>query len=160
MKGFLDKGLETIDCDYNDYIRFIDFSYESIITEELEEVNRILKEYNLNPVKDVDYLSEGEKDIICLHNMLKNSKIIVIDNFGIHWDFDTILFIFEKVKKLDIQTIMFTHRSELISNELLRPDCYFLLENGKLTTFSNRTDKALRYEHNLEKLFRAGSFKE
>ncbi|MEH7112248.1 hypothetical protein V7124_07675, partial [Neobacillus niacini] len=45
-----------------------------------------------------------------------------------------------------------------IDNNILRPDCYFKLHNHTLTSFSNLTVKELRKAHNLEKMYRAGSF--
>ena len=59
-----------------------------------------------------------------------------------------------------MQTILTSHNTYLANNELLRPDCYFMLNKGKLTSFSDSTDRELREGHNLEKMLRQGEFNE
>lgn len=60
----------------------------------------------------------------------------------------------------DFTVILHTHNTALISNDLLRPDCYFVWdsETEKAVPFHRLTDKELRKEHNLEKMYRAGAF--
>ena len=45
-----------------------------------------------------------------------------------------------------------------MSNDLLRPDSYFLLENNKIQAISDLTEKELRQAHNLQKMYKAGAF--
>ena len=61
-------------------------------------------------------------------------------------------------EKKNIQTVLTSHNTYLISNELMRPDCYFMLNNGKVNSFADRTMKTIRQAHNLEKMFRNGFF--
>ena len=35
----------------------------------------------------------------------------------------------------------------LISNELMRPDCYMILKNGHITNFADKTNKTIRQAH-------------
>jgi hypothetical protein len=58
----------------------------------------------------------------------------------------------------NVQAVFTTHNSYLASNAVLRPDCYFVLANGKLTSFVDSTDRELREGHNLEKMLRNGEF--
>ena len=51
-----------------------------------------------------------------------------------------------------------THNTDLMSNDLLRPDCYFLLENNGIKAISELTEKELRQAHNLQKMYKAGAF--
>ena len=62
------------------------------------------------------------------------------------------------LKNETIQAIFTTHNSFLASNDLLRPDCYFVLEHGELRSFADSTDRELREGHNLEKMLRSGEF--
>lgn len=48
--------------------------------------------------------------------------------------------------------------TDLMSNDLLRPDCYFLLHDNKITTLSKLTDKEIRKAHNLQKMYKVGVF--
>ena len=47
-----------------------------------------------------------------------------------------------------------------MTNDLLRPDCNFILTNGLIKPLSACTDKELRFGHNIEKIYRAGGFYE
>lgn len=47
-----------------------------------------------------------------------------------------------------------------MSNELLRPDCYFIVQNNQIKNLSSLTTKELRMAHNLGKMYKAGAFDE
>ncbi len=85
-------------------------------------------------------------------------KLIFIDEFDAFYHFELSKNIVEILKELDIQVILTTHNTSLITNELLRPDCYFLINNHKIGSLSNLTTKELREAHNIEKMYKAGSF--
>ena len=42
----------------------------------------------------------------------------------------------------------------------MRPDCYFILTEHRLTSLINATRRELREGHNLEKLYMSGEFNE
>jgi AAA15 family ATPase/GTPase len=69
-------------------------------------------------------------------------------------------FVIEKLKKLPIQVILTTHNTSLMTNELMRPDCCFLMYKDRVLPLSKRTDKELRFAHNIEKMYKAGTFNE
>ena len=47
----------------------------------------------------------------------------------------------------------------MIDNEILRPDCYFVLnDKGKIKQFSEITDKKIEEYHNIEKMYRTEVF--
>ena len=64
------------------------------------------------------------------------------------------------------QTILTTHNTSLLSNQLSRPDCSFIMsrrndkkgESIKIANLSNLTEREIRKVHNLEKMYRAGAF--
>lgn len=59
----------------------------------------------------------------------------------------------------DCQTICSTHNTSLVKNDVMRPDCVFLLSDDKtLASLSDRTSRELRQGHNIEKLYRNGEF--
>ena len=45
-----------------------------------------------------------------------------------------------------------------MTNDLMRPDCYFLMDNRKILPLSECTEKELREAHNIEKIYKAGAF--
>jgi hypothetical protein len=53
---------------------------------------------------------------------------------------------------------MTTHDTFLLTNDLLRPDCFFIIRDNKIDAICNMTEKELRFGHNLEKLYRGGTF--
>lgn len=46
---------------------------------------------------------------------------------------------------------MTTHNTSILTNDLLRPDCYFLMKKDIIRSLSKRTSKELREAHNIEK---------
>ncbi len=51
-----------------------------------------------------------------------------------------------------------THNTDLMSNDLLRPDCYFIIQDNTVKSISQSTEKELRQAHNLQKMYKAGAF--
>ena len=62
------------------------------------------------------------------------------------------------VSQLKCQVIGASNNTLLISNDYLRPDCYFNLVNSKPYAFNTLTSKDLRKAHNLERIYRALGF--
>jgi len=62
------------------------------------------------------------------------------------------------ISQISAQCIFVTHNTGLASNDFLRPDCCFIMEDGKLSSFASLTDKDIRRGHNLEKMLREGEF--
>lgn len=58
------------------------------------------------------------------------------------------------------QTVLTTHNTYLMQNKLTRPDCCYLLTDGKVTNLYDATDKEIREGHNLEKMYINGAFTE
>jgi len=89
----------------------------------------------------------------------KKASFIFIDEFDAFYHQDVSETIVEMLKEItDTQVILTTHNTSNISNDLLRPDCYFLMDTDKIVSLDRRTDKELREVHNIEKMYRAGSF--
>ena len=86
-------------------------------------------------------------------------KFIFIDEFDAFYHHDVSRLIIEKLKEVtDTQIILTTHNTAIISNDLLRPDCYFLMHTDKIQSLSKSTPQELRKAHNIEKMYRAGAF--
>ena len=102
--------------------------------------------------------------IMCrMYTWLRRSRerdaLMFSDDFDDMFDYRTaekaIRWIISQVKA---QCIFVTHNTGLASNDFLRPDCCFILDNGQLGSFSSLTDKDIRRGHNLEKMLREGEF--
>src|SRR5690554_5085946 len=90
---------------------------------------------------------------------LKDATFVFIDEFDVF--FHTFLaqdIFLELSKNIDSQLLITTHNTDLLSNQLLRPDCYFIISQGKIKSLPNCTERELREGHNLEKMYKAGEF--
>nr|DAQ34522.1 MAG TPA: AAA domain protein [Caudoviricetes sp.] len=91
----------------------------------------------------------------------QNLSFLWIDEFDAFYHYELaekIVMILEE--KINCQVVLTSHNTNLLSNKIMRPDCYFILANGKLTSIVNATDRELREGHNLEKLYINGEFDE
>ncbi|MGS0973547.1 MAG: AAA family ATPase [Candidatus Izemoplasmataceae bacterium] len=91
----------------------------------------------------------------------KDIPFIFIDEFDafFHYELAETL-IRELSKQKDIQIIFTSHNTSLLKNSILRPDCYFTIQDNNLTSFVNKTEREIREAHNLEKLYRQGEFRD
>ena len=55
------------------------------------------------------------------------------------------------------QTVFTTHNTSIMTNDLLRPDCYFIMSDQVVKPMYQFTQKELRKAHNLERMYRAGA---
>ncbi|MCD7855036.1 MAG: AAA family ATPase [Clostridiales bacterium] len=89
----------------------------------------------------------------------KDVSLMFIDEFDAFYHFElaeSIVSILEKMK--NTQVILTSHNTNLLTNKIMRPDCYFILTKDKLTALANATTRELREGHNLEKLYMSGEF--
>lgn len=85
-------------------------------------------------------------------------SFLFIDEFDAFYHHELSALIIRKLKEIGIQFILTTHNTSVISNDLLRPDCYFLMHKDSIKPLSKCTSKELREAHNIEKMYKAGSF--
>lgn len=147
-----------------------DFFTEAGFEEELVHSNRSGKErlyfkYDENLVSFNDARSTGMNSLLLVYYWLKDVQnkekapsFICIDEFDAFYHFALSRFVVRKLKKCQSQVLLTTHNTALFSNDLLRPDCYFICSKDKIVNASNATPKELRQGHNLEKLYRGGTF--
>lgn len=76
-----------------------------------------------------------------------------IDEFDAFYHHALASTIVEKIITLQAQTILTTHNTGVMNNDLLRPDCYFVLDKT-ISPITALTEKELRKAHNLEKIYK------
>ena len=91
---------------------------------------------------------------------MENLSFVFIDEFDAFYHYELSEAVVRKLLKMDAQVIFTSHNTDLLSNDLLRPDCYFELRDNQIKSFSDRTPKALRQAHNIQKMYKAGAFNE
>lgn len=89
---------------------------------------------------------------------VRHASFIYLDEFDAYYHHELAENIIEMIKQMNnTQSIFTTHNTNLLTNNIMRPDCYFILSE-KLIAFCDATQRELRQGHNLEKLYKAGEF--
>ena len=107
--------------------------------------------------------SSGTAALTTVFYWLKQEQkptFVFIDEFDAFYHFE----LAEKVVKLlvsqEFQSVLTTHNTDLMTNALLRPDCYLLMTKDHITALPDATQRELRQGHSLEQLYRHGEFDE
>ncbi len=83
---------------------------------------------------------------------------LVIDEFDAFYHHRLSKLIVKKLLESKVQFILTSHNVAIMTNDLLRPDCYFSMNKEKIVSFANLTEKDLRQAHNLEKMYKGRMF--
>ena len=106
--------------------------------------------------------SNGTKALYTFFYWMKTAtdvSLMFIDEFDAFYHYELAEVIVKLLEQMpSSQTILTSHNTNLLSNRIMRPDCYFILSENKLTSFANATRRELREGHNLEKLYMSGEF--
>lgn len=89
---------------------------------------------------------------------MEKAPFVFIDEFDAFYHHELSYAICQRLFAGDNQLFLTTHDTFLLSNDLLRPDCFFILKDNTIKALCDLTDKELRQGHNLEKLYRGGTF--
>ena len=129
--------------------------------------NKVLQSvYGSDNVKvSVPFLSiasTGTKALELLFFWMKRfdkASFVFIDEFDAFYHFKLSFEVCKRLFQMDkCQVFLSSHNTYLMTNDLLRPDCNFVLSNGIIKPLVDCTDKELRFGHNIEKLYRGGTF--
>ncbi|MGL5383270.1 MAG: AAA family ATPase [Culicoidibacterales bacterium] len=108
--------------------------------------------------------STGTKSLALIYFwvlQLNEASFVFIDEFDAFYHFELAETIVKELIKHQCQIIFTTHNNNLITNSFLRPDCLYILDKKKnLKPISMRTEKNLKKVHNLQKMYKAGTFNE
>lgn len=151
----------------------------------VEDYSRFLEEFGIKNKICVDERADGRKGMFAVH---ENSNIdwfptassgtlsLTSLYFALNCPKDAVTFLWldefdafynyelsEKVinylsKEKDYQVVCASHNTGVLSNRILRPDCYFILSDERMVSLPNATTRELREGHNLEKLYQGGEF--
>ena len=89
---------------------------------------------------------------------IDKASLIFIDEFDAFYHYELAFKVCKKLFEYGCQIFMTSHNTYLMTNDLLRPDCNFILNNNLIKPLCDCTDKELRWGHNIEKLYRGGTF--
>lgn len=187
MLRFVSKMLWFRSLDDNRYIGYkskssdyYDFIFEGNMKDELEDfLHQAGLQENLTVRTDADgkkrlyfdgrvplpffrVASSGTKALYTFFYWSKTASdvsLMFIDEFDAFYHYE----LAEAIVKLletwtGAQILLTSHNTNLLSNRIMRPDCYFILSDNRLTSFANATKRELRAGHNLEKLYMSDEF--
>jgi AAA15 family ATPase/GTPase len=150
----------------NDFQKFLNHFgvQENLIVVDLPIGEKMLCFNHKKPIPFIGNCSSGTISLIRLYSWYKrteNESFLYMDEFDAFYHYE----LSERVIKLfselqHCQTIVTSHNTNLLSNKIMRPDCFFILTKEKLVSIINATDRELREGHNLEKLYKSGEFGE
>ena len=89
---------------------------------------------------------------------MEDTTFVFIDEFDAFYHFKLSFEVCKRLFALPCQVFTSSHNTYLMTNDLLRPDCNFIVNNNKIKPLCDCTDKELRFGHNIEKLFRGNTF--
>ena len=164
---------------FNDWVKFViennlvkeleEFLQDAGINESLEIKSNIDGSKSLYYVHKEQYLpfavsSSGTKALVLFfvwYKQFEDVSFVIIDEFDAFYHYAlserVVRILMEKVQA---QVLLTSHNTNLLSNRIMRPDCYFILNKSGLKSFANATKRELREGNNLEKLFIGGEFGE
>lgn len=169
--GFKSKSNDYFDFIFEDknLIEFEEFLKKAGINETLigkKDVDGVRRLYfnTKIPLPFFKVASSGTKALYTFFYWYKTAKdvsFMYIDEFDAFYHYELSEVIVKILQTmLNTQVVLTSHNTNLLSNRIMRPDCFFILSNGRITSFASATDRELREGHNLEKLYMSGEFNE
>jgi hypothetical protein len=133
-----------------------------LIAADVNGGQRLYCRYNGTEVPFMSVASTGTRSLTFFYHwyiMMSEASLVFIDEFDAFYHFELAERIVSMIRDLEgPQVFLTTHNTDLMSNDLLRPDAYFYLRNGSMDSLDRISEKELRSAHNLQKMFKAGSF--
>ena len=118
-------------------------------------------EIGSNTIPFLTIASTGTKALELLYVWIKRmsaASFVFIDEFDAFYHFKLSFEVCKQLFNMDCQVFTSSHNTYLMTNDLLRPDCNFILQNNKIKPLHACTEKELRFGHNIEKIYRANAF--
>lgn len=166
------KGVESISDsivkknklqDFEEFLNNLDIPCEL----KSREVNGQFEIFNVFENGEANFYSTastGTKSLALYYYWLINAddaSLIFMDEFDAYYHFElSEQIVKETLARKNAQILFTSHNTNLMTNDIFRPDCLFIMQQNCIKSMSNLTDKELRKAHNLQKMYRAGAFNE
>lgn len=164
------NGIEADIIEKNNVSNFEEFLNDAGIKCKLtivkgEDKTYLALDFNGKKIGFFDVASQGTKSLALFYYwyqrlVTSNSKVtfLFVDEFDAFYHYSLSILIIKMLKDITAQVVVTTHNTSVMTNDLLRPDCYFFIDGSGVHSLSNSTAKELREAHNIEKMYRAGAF--
>lgn len=158
-KGIIERGKLK---EFEEFLRKAGLDY-NLVEKDVDGQKAIFCKFGEREVNFYSIASRGTCTLALFYYWLidlDKVSLVCIDEFDAFYHNDLARAVVKEVLNKNVQAIITTHNTSIMDNDLLRPDCYFNIKEGKINSFSNITKKELRKAHNIEKMYRAGAFNE
>lgn len=123
----------------------------------------ILIDYNNEKIEFFSSISTGTGSLTLFYYWIKkcekNLKFLYLDEFDSFYHYKLSKKILNFINsKSNFQSVLTTHNPFLADNSIMRPDCYFILNDGKIDSFSNKSKKIIREANSLENMLLSNMF--
>lgn len=89
----------------------------------------------------------------------RKASFVFLDDFDAFFHSELSELIYKTFKKVsDIQCVMTTNNTNLLSNKTGRPDSFFIITPDKISALSELTKREIREGNNIAKLYLANEF--
>lgn len=147
--------------DFEDFLRECNVNI-SLSEKEIDGEPALMAHYKNADVSFFRVASSGTRALALFYYwslVIERTSFVFMDEFDAFYHFELAEQIVERLKPLKNTQILFTtHNTDLLSNDLLRPDCFFWMHGNHITPLCDLTSKEIRKAHNLQKMFKAGAF--
>lgn len=153
---------------FDNFIKFLSsVSLPSNITyKKIDNDYNIFYKFKNKEIEFFSSASAGMKSLALFYywiQYVKNEKekpsFIFIDEFDAFYHSKLSQMLVKEITKIeDCQILLTTHDTSIMTNDFLRPDCLFIMNNGIIKNIADSTSKELRFAHNIEKMYRARAF--
>ena len=152
--------------DFSKFLKENDLDYELSFDEEDGE-HILMASFN-GGAKKVPFASVASTGTAALFlfyawsvSAFEQISLLFIDEFDAFFHYEAAESVVKRLNSAKrFQTILTTHNTYLMQNQLTRPDCCYIMTKNKISNLYDATDKEIRAAHNLEKMYINGAFRE
>lgn len=157
-EGIIERGYVK---EFQEFLASVGIKYE-LIAKEIDGSKRLFCRFGKRDVSFFRIASRGTSSLALFYFWLiqmKEASFVFIDEFDAFYH-DTLAekVVRELLAMKNTQALFTTHNTAIMTNDLLRPDCYMQIVDGQIRSFADSTEKELRKAHNLRKMYQAGAF--
>lgn len=121
----------------------------------------LLCDYNGEKIPFDRIASTGTHSLMLLYfwiQKMDKATLVFIDEFDAFYHFELAFEVCKRLFALECQVFTSSHNTYLMTNDLLRPDCNFILKSNEIKSLCDCTEKELRWGNNIEKMYRGKAF--
>ena len=145
--GIVNSGMVD---DFQKFLKENDIVYD-MFGGEADGKKVIYCRFENQDVNFFDIASTGTRSLALFYYWyikMQNASFVFIDEFDAFYHFELSENVEKRLGKIrDVQIFTTTHNTNLMSNDLLRPDCYFILKDNKIKSISELTEKDVKSKY-------------